>query len=1038
MTVQKLFATALLALLSGGAFSQTPDWENPEVFGINNEPTRSTSLPYPSESLAITDDYSRSPYYLLLDGQWKFNFSTCPDKRPLDFYKENFDVSNWKNIKVPGNWELQGYGSPLYTSAGYTFPINPPHIPHDDNPVGSYRRDLVLPDSWDGRRVFLHFDNGTAAMYVWINGEKVGYNEGAKSPVEFDITPYVRKGKNTVACEVYRLSDGSYMEDQDFWRISGFERSIYLYSTAQTRIQDFFVHTDLDKQYKNAELSVDFILRNYAKSAAARDIEIKLLDASGKTVLKKSAHLSIPADGKATPILSTPVSAPKLWTAETPNLYTLLITLRDESGNLVEVTSHRIGFRKVEIKDGLLLVNGKRVLFKGVNMHEHNQLTGHNIDREIMLTDIRLMKKLNINAVRTSHYPQPTLWYKLCDQYGIYLIDEANIESHGMGYNDQSITAKPEWFAAHLDRTIRLLERDKNHPSVIEWSLGNESYNGEAFKRTYKWLKERDKSRPVQFEQAHRDTNTDVICPMYPGFKSMQKDAANKDLDRPYIMCEYAHAMGNSEGNFQEYWDLIRSNKHFQGGYIWDWVDQGFLRTDENGRTYWAYGGDFGVGNRYNHSENFCCNGLIGPDRIPHPHSYEVKKSYQNVLFKAKDLNKGIITATNDFRFINLKGLYYFKWNLMKNGKKVVGGTFDLDLAPEASKDVPLKFRAIHPKAGEEYYLQIFGFTKTANDLVPADFELIREEFAFAQNQYFTPVKIASDSMPKLEQDKNYVKVTVGDYTAEFNDNNWAKGLYAYSYKGQNLISGNSPEVNFWRAPNDNDFGEGAQRRLNIWRMAGQNIELKRMEAKTDSDRAVVKYLYFSRDAQCDVEMVYTMDGTGALTCSLKYATENSYLPELPRFGMLFTLPEEFENFTWYGRGPWENYVDRKRASFVGIYESKVKDQYTPYVRPQENGYKTDVRWLTLTNDKGFGLRVEGLQPICTSALNFRPEDFDPGVTKKQQHVNDMNPRRDVTLAVDLFQRGIGGLNSWGAQPFDEYRYFGKKYEYAFKLSVVK
>ncbi len=1036
--MKKHFLASLLTLLAVNSIAQTPDWENPEVFAIGNEPARTTAMPYNTESLAIADDAAKSPYYLLLDGKWKFNFVPRPDLRPVDFYKESYNVSSWKEINVPGNWELQGYGSPLYVSAGYTFPINPPYIPHNDNPVGSYRRDLTLPESWDGRRIFLHFEAGTAGMYVWINGQKVGYNEGGKSPVEFDITPYVRKGKNTIACEVYRFTDGSYMEDQDFWRISGFERSIYLYSTAQSRIQDFFVHTDLDKQYKNAELSIDFILRNYTKSIATRSLEIRLLDQTNRVVLQKSANVTIPADGKAVPVLSTPVNAPKLWTAETPNLYTLLITLRDENGKTIEITSHRIGFRKVEIKDAQLLVNGKRVLIKGVNMHEHNQLTGHNISPEIMLNDIRLMKRLNINAVRTSHYPQPTLWYKLCDQYGIYLVDEANIESHGMDYNDRSITAKPEWFAAHLDRTIRLLERDKNHPSVIEWSLGNESYNGEAFKRTYKWLKERDKSRPVQFEQAHRDSNTDIICPMYPGFKSMQKDAANTNPDRPYIMCEYAHAMGNSEGNFQEYWDLIRTSKHFQGGFIWDWVDQGFLRTDEDGRQYWAYGGDFGVGNKYAHSENFCCNGLVAPDRTIHPHTFEVKKVYQNVLFKAKDLNKGIITVTNDFRFINLKNLYYFKWNLMKNGKKVTGGTFDLDLAPEASKDITLKLPKVSPKAGEEYFIQIFGYNKTANEMIPADFELIREEFSFAQNQYFTPVKTVTDSLPRLTQDKNYVKLSVGDYTAEFNDNNWAKGLYAYSYKGQNLIGGSSPEVNFWRAPTDNDFGEGAQRRLNIWRMAGQNIELKKIESKTDSGRAMVKYLYFSRDAQCDIGMIYTMDGSGALTCSLQYSTENKYLPELPRFGMLFTLAEEFDNFTWYGRGPWENYVDRKRASFVDIYQSKVKDQYTPYVRPQENGYKTDVRWLTLTDDKGFGLRVEGLQPICVSALHFRPEDFDPGVTKKQQHINDMNPRRDVTLAVDLFQRGVGGLNSWGAQPFDQYRFFGQKYEYSFKLSVVK
>ena len=1024
-------------LLLGAVFcilpvvAQTPDWENPKVFAVNNEPTRATCIPYPNQASAIVDDYAQSPYYLLLDGTWKFNWVASPNLRPVDFYKKDYDVSGWKDIKVPGNWELQGYGKPIYTNIEYPHPENPPFIPHEDNPVGSYRRDFDIPSQWDGRRVFLHFENGTAAMYVWVNGQKVGYNEGTKSPVEFDITPYVKTGKNTVACEVYRWSDGSYLEDQDFWRLSGFERSIFLYSTDQTRIQDFFVHTDLDQKYLNADLSIDIKLKNYTQVVKVQSVEVELLDAASRKILTDKKNVSLPSRGLLETVISQKVKAPKLWSAETPNLYTLVITLKDENGKIIECTSSRVGFRKVEIKEGQLLVNGKRVLIKGVNIHEHNQMNGHTISREIMMKDISLMKQFNINAVRTSHYPQPTLWYKLCDEFGIYLIDEANIESHGMGYGKESISHRPEWWDAHLDRTVRLVERDKNHPSVIEWSLGNESANGKAFEITYDWIKNRDKSRPVQFEQAGEKSNTDVICPMYPSIESM-KDHASKPLARPYIMCEYAHAMGNSMGNFQEYWDIIRSSKHLQGGFIWDWVDQGFLRKDENGLSYWAYGGDFGVGNTYHSDINFCCNGLIAPDRTPHPHLFEVKKVYQNVLFKAKDLSKGVITVMNDYRFTNLKGNYYFKWQLMKNGEKVSNGRFEMDLSPEMSKEVTLKLPVLNTLPGEEYYLQVYGYTKNATEMLPADFELVREEFEMPGNNFFANTK-RPDSKPVLESDNDYLKIVKGDVSFEFDK---SKGLMDIVYKDKSLLEGN-PEFNFWRAPTDNDWGANAHRKMNVWRSAGENIQLKNVEVKESDNEVTVRYLFLLTDVQSDLAATYTVDGNGCLTCEVEYVSKNKLLPELPRFGMQFRLPERYENFSWYGRGPWENYADRKHSAFVGLYQSKVKDQYTPYVRPQENGYKTDVRWLTLTDNSGLGLKVEGLQPVCASALNFLPEDFDPGFSKKQQHVNDIYPRREVVLSVDLFQRGVGGLNSWGHNPLMDYRYFGDHYKYAFKISVV-
>lgn len=1035
MRIKQVAIIILITLNYISVLGQVLDWENPEVFAINNAAARATSLPYPTEELAIKDDYSNSPYYMLLDGVWKFNWVPKPALRPVDFYKENYDISHWKDVIVPGNWELQGYGKPIYTNIIYPFPKNPPFIPHEDNPVGSYKRDFEISENWNGRRVFLHFESGVAAMYVWVNGQKVGYNEGGKSPVEFDITPYIRKGKNSLSCEVYRWSDGSYLEDQDFWRLSGFERSIYLYSTAQTRIQDFFVHTDLDNKYKNAVLSIDLKLRNYTKNNFKQTVEIKLLDNNLKTVVleKKTVNLSAESSLKST--LFKKVLSPKLWTAETPHLYTMVISLKDKEGVPIEYTSCKIGFRKVEIKNGLLLVNGKRVLLKGVNLHEHNELNGHTVTPELMLKDIRLMKQFNINAVRTSHYPQPTLWYKLCDRYGIYVVDEANIESHGMRYGKESMSHFSEWWNSHLDRTIRLVERDKNHPSVIIWSLGNESANGKAFEITYDWIKSRDKSRPVQFEQAREERNTDIICPMYPSLESMKEYASRKNPDRPYIMCEYAHAMGNSMGNFQEYWDIIRSSQHLQGGFIWDWADQGLKRTDEDGNIYWAYGGDFGVGNLYNSDENGCNDGLVFPDRTPQPELMEVKKVHQNIIFKEKDISKGIITIINDNRFINLKGNYYFTWQLLKNGEKIAEDKFEIDIAPEMAKDVILQIPHINTELGEEYFLQLFAYSVYATELIPSDFELAREEFVLSKNNYFSRERKATENKPTLEQDDKTIKITMRESIIELDKSE--KGLVSFIYKGKTILA-KPLEINFWRAPTDNDWGEKAHKRMNIWRNAGDNIQLRNLQVQEQNNVMTVIYNMFSPDIQSDINIIYTISGNEEIICEVECLSKDKDLPELPRFGVLLTLPEEFDYFTWYGRGPWENYADRNSSSFLGIYKGKVQDQYVPYLRPQENGYKTDIRWLTLTDNTGFGLKVEGLQPICSNALNFRPEDFDPGMSKKQQHVNDIFPRREVVVAIDMFQRGLGGITSWGGKPLHKYRYFKDNYKYAFVLSVAQ
>jgi len=1015
------------------------DWENPAVFQINREAARATFLPYADEETAILDQYESSPWYLCLNGLWKFFWSPTPDQRPKDFYKPDFNVTNWKDIKVPSNWELEGYGIPIYTNITYPYPKNPPFIDHSDNPIGSYRRYFNLPQTWDKRRVFLHFEAGTSAMYIWVNGEKVGYTENTKSPAEFDITGYVKPGKNLVAVEVYRWSDGSYLEDQDFWRLSGIDRNVYLYSTANVRIADFFARPDLDAVYKNGTLSVDISVKNYNSQASNnQSVVATLLDANGQRVFSQSRDLTIPATKTSSINITKSLSSPKLWSNETPYLYTLLLSLKDENGKLIEITSAKIGFRKVELKNGQLLVNGKRIIIRGVNMHEHNEITGHYQDKETMMKDIRTMKQFNINAVRCSHYPENTTWLRLCDKYGIFLVDEANIESHGMGAAlqgrfDQSRHPAylPEWHAAHMDRIISLVERDKNHPSVILWSMGNECGNGLVFFDAYKWIKERDKTRLVQFEQAGEKENTDIVCPMYPAIKRMKEYADSPSVARPYIMCEYAHAMGNSSGNFQEYWDVIRGSKNMQGGFIWDWVDQGLLTQDAVGRKYWVYGGDLGSQN-YTNDENFNHNGLVWPDRTPHPGLYEVKKVYQNIFFKATDLTKGIITVINDFNYTNLSD-YSFTYEVLQNGKRLKEGTFDVNLAPEQEKQVKLELPEIQPSDGNEYFLNIFAYTRFGTELIPQGHEIAREQFKLGESKYFAQTKISGDT-PKISDDKDRVLFSANNVNVEISKHS---GLITRYNANDKWYFGRTPTPNFWRAPTDNDFGNQMPIECNVWRTAGVNRSLKNIEVKQEEGKATVTADFYLRDVASDYRIVYTMNADGNLAVSVYYKAGNLELPELPRFGMIMTLGKEYENFSWYGRGPWENYADRNTASFIGIYSSKVSDQYVSYTRPQENGYKTDIRWLTLTNSDGNGIRIEGLQPLCVSALNNFPEDFDPGLTKKYRHPNDITPRKEIVLCVDLAQRGVGGDNSWGAHPHEAYILKAKEYSYGYLIKPV-
>ena len=1027
------FMTGLLT-----SIAQTPDWENPAVFGINKEPARATAMPYNAESLAVADQYVQSPWFQSLNGTWKFNWVLRPAERPVDFYKEEYDTRHWGEIEVPGNWELQGYGTPIYTNATYVFPANPPYIAHEDNPVGSYKRTFTLPDAWDGRRVFLHFESSATAMYVWINGEKAGYSQVTKMPAEFDITDYVRKGRNTIAIEVYRWSDGSYLEDQDFWRLSGFDRGIYLYSTDQVRIRDFYITPGLDNAYKNGTLEVEAELNNYLTSETQMQLELVLMDRDGKKLFSQTQPAAVKGKGSGEVRFSRKVSSPNLWSNESPYLYTVLLNLRDKEGKVIESTSAKTGFRKIEIKNAQLLLNGKPLMVRGVNLHEHHPYTGHYVDRETMLKDIRLMKQFNINAVRMSHYPHSTLWYQLCDEYGLLVCNEANIETHGMGAEWQGGFDRsrhpaylPEWAPPHRDRIIRMFERDKNHPSVILWSMGNECGNGPVFHDMYRWLKQRDPSRPVMFEQAGQNENTDIVAPMYAGFGSIREYASRTDVTRPYIMCEFAHAMGNSLGNFPEYFELFDTAPHMQGGFIWDWVDQGLATRDENGRFYWAYGGDFGAAH-YTHDQNFCINGVVNPDREPHPGLYEVKKVYQDILFKAKEPEKGIVTVTNRFLYNNLNQ-YDFRWKLFRNGTVTAQGPIRIELPAGESKEVKIPIPEITPEPGSEYFLNIFAYIRTPQPMLPTGHEIAREQFVFASNNWFANKKERKEvTTAAISKEKGMITYSSGDVTMRFRESTGE--LVAYQHKGNALLWG-SPQPHFWRAPTDNDFGNRMPTLLNIWRNAGQNKDVVSVNVEEKNQVLTITTTYYLNDVSSAYTMTSTAFPDGRLQINGSWEAGREGLPEMPRFGMQMRLAKQYHHFNWYGRGPWENYSDRKTAALIGQYGSRVEDQYVPYVRPQENGYKTDVRWLTLTNESGEGIRIEGLQPLGVSALHYLPEDFDPGFTKKQQHINDINPRKEVILHVDLNQRGVGGEDSWGRLPHEKYLLKAESYAYGFVIS---
>ena len=1034
-----LTITALLMALVARAEGDTPYWEQPEVYAINKLPARASLTPYKNTEAA--SERKPSELVLSLNGEWNFRWAAQPDEAPEGFWAEGYDDSTWDTMPVPGNWEIEGYGYPIYTNVNYPHPNDPPHVPLYDNPTGCYRKSFTLPEGWDSRRTILHFESGLAAMYIWVNGSEVGYSEGTKTAVEFDITPYLRKGDNTIAIKGLRWSDGSYLEDQDFWRLSGFDRGIKLYSVDHIRIGDVHVVADLDETYANGLYNALVTLQNTNDKPFKGVIEVSLLKTRydyatreqrcDKAIAMFSKGITVEACSNLDIDFSRKLANIGTWSHERPTLYTTLVTLKDLKGNIIECTACNTGFRKVEIKDGILLLNGKPLLINGVNIHEHNPATGHVVNTELMIKDIDLMKQHNINAVRTSHYPQPTEWYDLCDIHGILLVDEANIECHGCGtgwhdsYPEFHPSHREEWKGTHHDRVRSMVERDKNHPSVIIWSMGNESSDGEVYGEMYDWIHKRDKTRPVQLEQGYGGEHTDIICPMYSPFSELER-YASRTLTKPFILCEYAHAMGNSTGNLREFYDIINSSPHLQGGFIWDWVDQGIDAKGRDGRHYWAYGGDFGA-YMYTHDENFCCNGLVLPDRTPHPGLMEVKKVYQDIEFEYSD---GKLRIKNNFNFNDLSQ-YSFSYTLHREGEIVEQEALqNIQCAAGESVEIELTLPAMDN--GKEYTLELAASAMMQDLVNPGTVQtrvIATEQFVLQPYNFTYAQPVGSI---EIDEGDGWLAAYAGGCGVLFNTK--TGGLARYVSAERDLMW-QLPEPWFWRAPTDNDWGAGFQRTANVWR-TNRRKALGATVEKHD-DRVVVTGKYYLVDAPSEYTLTYTFMADGALKVEAEWKRQGEYVPELPRFGMRMIFPQNYTHLTFYGRGPWENYSDRNESSFIGLYEQSTSEQLFPYVRPQESGNKSDVRYVELRNDLGIGVRIEGLQPLNISAMPYRSEDLDPGLTKKQMHYSDIEPRREVVLHVDLAQRGLGGDDSWGAQPHDKYRLTADSYSYGYIIRPI-
>jgi len=1038
--------------------------ENNQVIGEHKLPAHASFT-----SFSTIEKLETPKYYKSLNGTWKFKWVRNPKKRPTSFINPKFDASNWDDIKVPSNWEVEGFGIPIYVNHQYEFadykapvaedieltdrvyPKYPGDVPDKYNPVGSYVREFTLGKDWKDKESFLHIGAMKSGGFVWINGRYIGYSQGSKLPAEFNITKALKIGKNTIALQIFRWTDGSYLECQDFWRISGIERNVFIYAQPKVRVQDFEVTSILDGTYNNGELSINIDLKNHLNKAKDITLSYQVLDATNniasnsKTLnLKKSQKTSIP--------FQVTVPNVKQWSAEHPNLYTLIIETKDAKGNLIETIPTKIGFRSIEIKNGLLLVNGQRITLKGVNAQETDPETGHVMSEDLIMKDIRLWKENNINAVRLSHYPRGRRFYELCDIYGLYIVDEANIESHGMHYGKYSLAKKPDWKNAHVDRMVRMVERDKNHPSVIIWSMGNEAGNGINFFEGYDAIKANDNTkRPVQYERPYKDhdgtlydmdRNTDIIVPQYPSPARFEEIGRSK-TDRPFIPSEYAHAMGNSTGNFQDYWNIIEQYDNLQGGFIWDWVDQSIWKTNEKGERYYAYGGDYGKNMPTDNT--FLNNGIVFPDRTPQPALFEVKKAHEFINFKHKGINKFNelrVLVENLYDFTNLNQ-FNFTAQIKANGKTLQTITLkDIAAETHTGKLIRIPLKDINFRENTEYFAEIAATTKADWGILPSGFEVAHEQIALTSKLNKVKTNIPSASKLSVENSKEIITFFNDQLKVLFSKKRGR--IISYKFKGKELFKDKKgPKPNFWRGVTDNDFGNRMEKNNIGWKIASKNLKVIDLNTTVPTDdSASMTVTYKLPSIETTFTSIYTIYGNGVIQINNTLNT-TTYDGDIPRIGMRMQLPKHYNKLSYFGRGPWENYQDRKASAFVDLYTSKVADQYVPYIRPQDNGYKTDTRWIALSNQNNNGLLFvsEKKEGLGFSALHMENEDFDTtngidyAVSNKSKHTIDIKEKNLVQLNIDLGQRGLAGDDSWHSKPQKQYMYRGsEKHSYSFYM----
>ena len=1105
-----MLSGALGCLISGMAYADgsspqpvKPYWQDIQVVAVNKEKPRSSFMSYADRETALTSRFEKSPYYFLLNGTWKFFFVDSYKDLPQNITDPSVNTSSWDDITVPGNWEVQGHGVAIYTNHGYEFkPRNPqPPLLPEANPVGVYRRDIEIPASWDNRDIYLHIGGAKSGLYVYLNGKEVGYSEDSKNPAEFLINKYLQPGKNVLTLKIFRWSTGSYLECQDFWRMSGIERDVFLWSQPKASIQDFRVVSTLDDTYTNGIFKLAVDLKNHTQETKNLNVGYELLDAKGNLVTSEANDIWVSPASPQTVSFEYDLKNVAPWSAEHPNLYKLLMTIKEE-GKVIEVVPFNVGFRRFEMKqidqvaeDGkpytVLLFNGQPVKFKGVNIHEHNPETGHYVTEELMRKDFELMKQNNINAVRLCHYPQDRKFYELCDEYGLYVYDEANIESHGMYYSLKkggTLGNNPEWLIPHMDRTMNMYERNKNYPSVTFWSLGNEAGNGYNFYQTYLYLKDKEinsMNRPVNYERALWEWNTDMYVPQYPSAEWLE-EIGRKGSDRPVAPSEYSHAMGNSSGNLWDQWKAIYKYPNLQGGFIWDWVDQGILEKDKNGREYYTYGGDYGV--NAPSDGNFLCNGIVNPARTTHPAMAEVKYAHQNIGFEAIDLANGLFRVTNRFYFTNLKK-YMVHYSVTANNKVVRSGKVSLDIEPQASKEFTVPVGNLKPQAGTEYFVNFNVTTVEKEPLIPIGHEIACDQFRLPIE---SPKKAFKTSGPKLTVSTNGDNLSASSSKVNFVFNRKTGIVTSYKVDGTEYFSeGFGIQPNFWRAPTDNDYGNGMPKRLQVWKESSKNFNVTDATVTMDGNNAVVNVNYLLPAGNLYI-VNYTIYPSGAVNVAARFTSTDmdaaqtevseatrtaTFTPgrdaarkeasklNVPRIGVRFRLPASMNQVEYFGRGPAENYLDRNAGSMVGLYKSTAEELYFPYVRPQENGHHTDTRWVSLSTGKK-GLLIQADNTIGFNALRNSIEDFDDeeatglsrqwsnftpeqvanhdeaaakNVLRRQHHINNITPRDFVEVCVDLKQQGVAGYDSWGSRPEPAYTLpANREYNWGFTLIPLK